>query len=264
MGKVRRSIKVQVDMEGETGIPGTVDRPPVALSQPGSTPVVGVKVPSGSLTASSARDGSAGASFDASQEMEVVWEAIRQLQGRVEKIECAYNPKESKLEEESGEMERETDKGLAVPEATSVALGGQVKTGATGMINLSKPLLPLGVEHVGDKTPRVCTVHVRGEEIERWRQKTGGQQIRFELHKALTSRGVETGPDPLYQKPDGSCGWQLRWTPIWDKDQLVTWGRFTRLVGAFQGPVADKERAVIVRAQLRDGWKKEEGMAEQD
>jgi hypothetical protein len=138
------------------------------------------------------------------------------------------------------------------------------KVGATGAVNLSKPLLPLGVDGPEDKSPRVCVIRVQGVEVDRWRQKTGGQEIQFRISNTLASCGVETGRRAPYKRRDGSYEWQLRWTPTWRGDKLVTWGTFTRLIGELEGPVSTNERVVIIRAYLQDGWKREGRPAQQE
>ena len=186
-----------------------------------------------------------------------VWEAVRELQ---ERMHCLERENKGCSNDQEGRARIE-DVGrkiqLCKQEDAEELEGQPGVTGSTGVINLAKPLLPMGVEDIGDQAPRVCVIHVRGEEIDRWRQKTGGQEIRFKICGNLASCGVETGPRTLYQKKDGNYELQLRWVPNWNGESLVTWGAFTRLVGELEGPVSEKQRAVVVRAYLQDGWRKE-------
>ena len=132
------------------------------------------------------------------------------------------------------------------------------------MINLIRPLLPNGIKGTGDNAPRVCVINVRGEEINRWRQKTGGQEIQFKISDCLKSCGVETSLGPTYKPEDGSYEWQLRWVPAWREDKLVAWGVFTRLIGELEGSVVEGEKTKILKAYVKDGWKKEKQEAKQE
>ena len=186
-----------------------------------------------------------------------VWEAVRELQGRMQCLEQENKGRPNNQEGRTG-IEGVEKKIQPCEQEYAEELESQPGvTGSTGVINLAKPLLPIGVEDIGDRSPRVCVIRVRGEEIDRWRQKTGGQEIRFKISNNLASCGVETGSRTFYQKKDGNYELQLRWVPNWNGESLVTWGAFTRLVGEVEGPVSEKQRAVVVRAHLQDGWRKE-------
>ena len=186
-----------------------------------------------------------------------VWEAVRELQGRVQCLERENKDCPNDQEGRTGIEDVEKKIQPCKQEYVEELEGQSGVTGSTGVINLAKPLLPIGVEDIGDQSPRVCVIYVRGEEIDRWRQKTGGQEIQFKISNNLASCGVETGSRALYQKKDGNYELQLRWVPNWNGESLVTWGAFTRLVGELEGPVSEKQRAVVVRAHLQDGWRKE-------
>ena len=186
-----------------------------------------------------------------------VWEAVRELQGRVQCLERENKDCPNDQEGRTGIEDVEKKIQPCKQEYVEELEGQSGVTGSTGVINLAKPLLPIGVEDIGDRSPRVCVIYVRGEEIDRWRQKTGGQEIQFKISNNLASCGVETGSRALYQKKDGNYELQLRWVPNWNGESLVTWGAFTRLVGELEGPVSEKQRAVVVRAHLQDGWRKE-------
>jgi transposase InsO family protein len=280
-GKVKRTTGTQVEPAELADPKEENDRAPVALFQPGSTLVAGVKVPSGSPAASGRGDGSAGASTEGREDGEAVWRSILQLQEKVNqlekwrqlggKVDEERDAKDGKICVRSNEGER-ADSPANGPQKVDVAAhDGLVenrvttdlierspkKVGATGAVNLNKPLLPLGVDGPEDKSPRVCVIRAQGVEVDRWREKTGGQEIRFQISHTLASCGVETGRQAPYKRRDGSYEWQLRWTPVWRGGQLVTWGTFTRLIGELEGPVSTNGRVVIIRAYLQDGWKKE-------
>ena len=186
-----------------------------------------------------------------------MWKTVRELQERVQRLERANKGRpddpEGCAEVDCVERKIQPCKQEKVEE-----LEDQLRTtGSTGVINLARPLLPKGVEGIGDRSPRVCVINVRGEEIDRWMKKTGGQEILFKISNSLASCGVETVSRALYQKKDGNYELQLRWVPNWKGESLVTWGAFTRLIGELEGPVSEKQRAVVVRAHLQDGWRKE-------
>ena len=107
-----------------------------------------------------------------------VWKIVRQLQGRVDQLERGQA---AVWKNKTASKRKKTMNQLKIPPG---------KKETIGVINLIRPLLPNGIKGTGDNAPRVCVINVRGEEINRWRQKTGEQEIQFEIRDCLKSCGV--------------------------------------------------------------------------
>ena len=243
-GIAKQEAGVQVD-GGKWNLIGKVRRH-VGIQTEAAQPVTE------SRTVSILDDEGVGKPREEEEGINAVWKIVRQLQGRVDQLErgpaCCMEERNSKQEEENDEPTEDNPR----------------KEGTIGVINLIRPLLPNGIKGTGDNAPRVCVINVRGEEINRWRQKTGGQEIQFEISDCLKSCGVETSLGPTYKPEDGSYEWQLRWVPSWKEDKLVTWGVFTRLIGKLEGPVVEGEKTKVLKAYVKDGWKKEKQEVKQE
>ena len=75
---------------------------------------------------------------------------------------------------------------------------------------------------------------------------------------------METSLGPTYKPEDGSYEWQLHWVLAWREDKLAAWGVFTRLIGELEGSVVEGEKTKILKAYVKDGWKKEKQEAKQE
>ena len=225
-----------------------------AVENPSGIPIM-LPLPRAALPANESRtvsileDIDAGQSGEEEEGINTVWKIVHQLQGRVDQLERGrvhcVEEQDSKQEGGKGEPTEGTPR----------------KEGTIGVINLIRPLLPNGIKEAGDNAPPVCVINMRGEEINRWRQKTSGQEIQFKISECLKSCGVETSLGPTYKPEDGSYERQLRWVPAWREDKLVAWGVFTCLIGELEGPVVEGKKINIQKAYVKDGRKKEKQKA---